>query len=132
MSASGETNMTIAAKWLGACKADQKPGDIIMASGEDEYPRHAEPAGNAEEEVSAVAVVHDLNRDEDLGSKCRVETRWCRELARCYVSRHSDLCLTLCQLTLCLTSSSRTASTSFSSVPRIAPRSASQDIPRGP
>jgi hypothetical protein len=25
--------MNIAAKWLGACKADQKPGDIIMASG---------------------------------------------------------------------------------------------------
>src|SRR6188472_757779 len=28
-----ETNMSIAAKWLGACKADQKPGDIIMANG---------------------------------------------------------------------------------------------------
>jgi uncharacterized protein DUF3617 len=28
-----ETNMAIAAKWLGACKADQKPGDIIMANG---------------------------------------------------------------------------------------------------
>src|ERR1043165_2955069 len=28
-----ETNMNIAAKWLGACKADQKPGDIIMANG---------------------------------------------------------------------------------------------------
>ncbi|MGB9368957.1 MAG: DUF3617 family protein [Xanthobacteraceae bacterium] len=28
-----ETNMTVAAKWLGACKADQKPGDIIMANG---------------------------------------------------------------------------------------------------
>ena len=25
--------MTIAAKWLGSCKADQKPGDIIMAGG---------------------------------------------------------------------------------------------------
>jgi hypothetical protein len=33
MSPSGETSMTIAAKWLGACKADQKPGDIIMAGG---------------------------------------------------------------------------------------------------
>ncbi|MEJ0075486.1 MAG: DUF3617 family protein [Alphaproteobacteria bacterium] len=28
-----ETSMSIAAKWLGACKADQKPGDIIMANG---------------------------------------------------------------------------------------------------
>jgi hypothetical protein len=28
-----ETNMTVAAKWVGACKADQKPGDIIMANG---------------------------------------------------------------------------------------------------
>ena len=28
-----ETNMTVAAKWLGACKADQKPGDMIMANG---------------------------------------------------------------------------------------------------
>jgi hypothetical protein len=28
-----ETNMSVAAKWLGACKADQKPGDIIMANG---------------------------------------------------------------------------------------------------
>ena len=28
-----ETNMTIEAKWLGPCKADQKPGDIIMANG---------------------------------------------------------------------------------------------------
>jgi hypothetical protein len=27
------TAMTIDAKWLGACKADQKPGDIIMANG---------------------------------------------------------------------------------------------------
>ena len=27
------TNMTIEAKWLGACKAGQKPGDIIMANG---------------------------------------------------------------------------------------------------
>ena len=25
--------MTIEAKWLGACKADQKPGDMIMAGG---------------------------------------------------------------------------------------------------
>jgi hypothetical protein len=30
---SGVSNMTIAAKWLGACKADQKPGDIIMGNG---------------------------------------------------------------------------------------------------
>ena len=28
-----ETTMSIAAKWLGACKADQKPGDVIMANG---------------------------------------------------------------------------------------------------
>jgi hypothetical protein len=28
-----DTDMTIEAKWLGACKADQKPGDIIMANG---------------------------------------------------------------------------------------------------
>jgi len=28
-----ETNMTIESKWLGPCKADQKPGDIIMANG---------------------------------------------------------------------------------------------------
>lgn len=27
------TNMTIAAKWLGACKAGQKPGDMILAGG---------------------------------------------------------------------------------------------------
>jgi hypothetical protein len=28
-----ETSMTIEAKWAGPCKADQKPGDIIMANG---------------------------------------------------------------------------------------------------
>ncbi len=28
-----ETNMTVEAKWAGPCKADQKPGDIIMANG---------------------------------------------------------------------------------------------------
>ncbi len=33
MAASGTTNMTIDAKWLGACKGDQRPGDIIMANG---------------------------------------------------------------------------------------------------
>jgi len=27
------SNMTIEAKWVGPCKADQKPGDIIMANG---------------------------------------------------------------------------------------------------
>jgi hypothetical protein len=31
--AGGETTMTIDAKWLGACKADQKPGDMIMPGG---------------------------------------------------------------------------------------------------
>jgi hypothetical protein len=29
----GKTTMTIAAKWLGPCTADQKPGDVIMANG---------------------------------------------------------------------------------------------------
>ena len=33
MPAGGTSNMTIDAKWLGGCKADQKPGDIIMANG---------------------------------------------------------------------------------------------------
>ncbi len=33
MPASGESNMSVEAKWLGACKAGQKPGDIIMAGG---------------------------------------------------------------------------------------------------
>ena len=28
-----ETNMTMEAKWLGACKADQKPGDMVMGNG---------------------------------------------------------------------------------------------------
>lgn len=28
-----ETNMTIEARWLGPCKADQKPGDMIMGNG---------------------------------------------------------------------------------------------------
>jgi hypothetical protein len=28
-----ETNMTMDAKWLGACKPDQKPGDMIMPGG---------------------------------------------------------------------------------------------------
>jgi len=31
MPAEGTSNMTIEAKWLGACKADQKPGDMIIA-----------------------------------------------------------------------------------------------------
>jgi Protein of unknown function (DUF3617) len=31
MPAEGTANMTIEAKWLGACKADQKPGDMIVA-----------------------------------------------------------------------------------------------------
>lgn len=29
----GTTNLTMQAKWLGACKADQKPGDIEMPGG---------------------------------------------------------------------------------------------------
>jgi len=28
-----QTNMTIEARWTGACKPDQKPGDMIMANG---------------------------------------------------------------------------------------------------
>ena len=28
-----DTTMTLEAKWLGACKPDQKPGDIIMSNG---------------------------------------------------------------------------------------------------
>ena len=28
-----DTNMTMAAKWVGPCKADQTPGDIIMPGG---------------------------------------------------------------------------------------------------
>jgi len=33
MTPGAETQMTIQAKWLGACKADQKPGDMIMPNG---------------------------------------------------------------------------------------------------
>ncbi len=33
MPADGSSNMTVEAKWLGACAADQKPGDMIMAGG---------------------------------------------------------------------------------------------------
>lgn len=29
----GESSMTIDAKWVGPCKADQKPGDIVMPGG---------------------------------------------------------------------------------------------------
>jgi hypothetical protein len=32
--AGGTTNMTVEAKWLGACKADQKPGDMILPGGQ--------------------------------------------------------------------------------------------------
>ena len=42
-----ETNMVIESKWLGPCKADQKPGDIIMANGMkmnvNEMPRGGPP-----------------------------------------------------------------------------------------
>jgi hypothetical protein len=34
MQGSGDDALTIEAKWLGACKADQKPGDMIMESGQ--------------------------------------------------------------------------------------------------
>lgn len=33
MPADGASNLTLEAKWLGACAADQKPGDMIMAGG---------------------------------------------------------------------------------------------------
>jgi hypothetical protein len=33
VAANGESHMTIAAKWVGPCAADQKPGDVIMANG---------------------------------------------------------------------------------------------------
>lgn len=33
MPADGTSNMAIDAKWLGACKPDQRPGDMIMADG---------------------------------------------------------------------------------------------------
>ena len=33
MPAGGMTHMTIEAKWLGACEAGQKPGDMIMGNG---------------------------------------------------------------------------------------------------
>jgi hypothetical protein len=33
MPAQDTMNMTLAATWMGACKADQKPGDIIMPGG---------------------------------------------------------------------------------------------------
>ncbi len=33
MGPSGESHMTVAAKWLGLCKAGQRPGDILMANG---------------------------------------------------------------------------------------------------
>ena len=29
----GKMTMTMEAKWLGSCKADQKPGDIVMSNG---------------------------------------------------------------------------------------------------
>ena len=34
MPAGGAANLTVEAKWLGACKADQKPGDMVMAGGQ--------------------------------------------------------------------------------------------------
>jgi len=33
MPARGDTRMTVEAKWLGPCAADQKPGDMIMGNG---------------------------------------------------------------------------------------------------
>jgi hypothetical protein len=34
MPADGTSNMTMEAKWLSACKADQRPGDMIMGNGQ--------------------------------------------------------------------------------------------------
>src|SRR5262249_47389800 len=34
MPAGGASNMTVEAKWVGPCKAGQKPGDMIMAGGQ--------------------------------------------------------------------------------------------------
>jgi hypothetical protein len=33
MAANGQSHMTITAKWLGACAAGEKPGDIMMSNG---------------------------------------------------------------------------------------------------
>ena len=33
MAATGQSHMTITAKWLGACPAGDKPGDVTMSSG---------------------------------------------------------------------------------------------------
>jgi hypothetical protein len=33
MAANGQTHMTITAKWLGACAAGEKPGDVMMSNG---------------------------------------------------------------------------------------------------
>jgi hypothetical protein len=33
MAGAGDETLTIEAKWLGACKTDQKPGDMIMENG---------------------------------------------------------------------------------------------------
>lgn len=33
VAAGGETHMSIAAKWLGPCAKDQRPGDMIMSNG---------------------------------------------------------------------------------------------------
>ena len=50
VSPTGEMHMTIAATWLGACAAGQRPGDIIMSNGVtmnvlDMQKRGAMPAG---------------------------------------------------------------------------------------
>jgi hypothetical protein len=34
MPADGTSNMTMEAKWLGPCKADQRPGDMILGNGQ--------------------------------------------------------------------------------------------------
>jgi hypothetical protein len=39
------TRMTIEAKWLGACKADQKPGDIVLGNGTKMNVRDAQKLG---------------------------------------------------------------------------------------
>src|SRR5262249_11459256 len=60
MPAGGAANLTVEAKWLGACKADQKPGDMIMAGGQQVNIRDLQnmpgmPGGAKKEERSPPA-----------------------------------------------------------------------------
>ena len=40
-----DTNMTMAAKWAGPCKADQTPGDMIIGERSDAVLQTATPGG---------------------------------------------------------------------------------------